>query len=140
MALVNTSKRYDHPQYVVRQTGEGGKIGPGTATPAAYLPAAQPLQLYQLAGQIQTAGTAAGAIVDAIKVEGTTTTTMASSTVGTAAAGGTFTIDLTTSGVAPTQLAAFGYAYAVTRADATVAVVAGWEYGSPAGSNIASPA
>lgn len=140
MAVTNVNKSYDHPTYLARRLGIGGKVAAGTAVPSAHLHAPQAMQLYQLFATVQTAGTAAGAIVDAIKVEGTTTTTMASGTLGTGVAGTTTSaIDLTTSGAAPTALAKGGYAYAVHRGDATIATVVGWEFSLPPTANICGP-
>jgi hypothetical protein len=140
MAVVNTNKAYDHPTYTARRVATGGVVAAGTLTPSAYLMAVQKLNLYRVTGYLTAAGTVGTANIDAIKVEGTTTTTMATNNIGTAAVKGTFVIDLTTSGAAPTALAAGGYAYLVNRLDATVASIAGWEYGMATDGNITAPA
>lgn len=140
MAVVNTNKAYDHPTYTVRRFGETGVVAAGTLVPSAHILAPQALQLYKVTGYLTAAGTVGTANIDAIKVEGTTTTTMATNNIGTSAVKGTYTIDLTTSGAAPTALAAGGYAYLVNRLDATVASLASWEFASQGGSNVCSPA
>ena len=140
MPVTNQSKHYDHPHYTARRFGGGGVVAAGTLTAAAHLDAPQKLNLYQFKGYITAAGTGAGALMRAIKVEGTATTTMATTTVGTAAAGGNYVIDLTTSGLAPTPLAAGGYAYVVSVADVTIASRGSWEYGAAIDGNICGPA
>lgn len=127
MTVVPVNKAYDDPSYRTRQVDTGGICAAGTLTPAGHIFAAQKLNLYQVVGYLTAAGTVGTANIDAIKVEGTTTTTMATNNIGTTAIKGTFSIDLTTSGVAPTTLAAGGYAYCVNRLDATVASIIGWE-------------
>ena len=139
MAVVNTQRVYDHPHYITRRFSHGGDVAAGTLTVSAKLLAVQAYNLYSVTGYLTAAGTVSTAAIDAIKVEGTTTTTMATNVIGTSAAKGTFTIDLTTSGVAPTTLAQGGYAYIVNRLDATVASIVGWEYGAQVGGNISSP-
>jgi len=140
MPVVNTNKAYDHPHYTVRRFSDGAVLAAGTLVPSAHLIATQTLDLYRVTGYITAAGTGTGAIVDAIKVEGTTTTTITSGTNGTSAVKGTYVLDLSTSGTAPTTLAAGGYAYVVNRADATAASIVGWEYGADVAGNITSPA
>lgn len=141
MAVSLTGKAYDDVNYRERRFGPSAKVAAGTATPSAHLLAPTAMQLYQLFCTVQTAGSATGAIVDAIKVEGTTTTTMASGTLGTGAAGTTTAaIDLTTSGAAPTALAKGGYAYAVHRGDAQIATVVGWEFSLPPTAQLCNPA
>lgn len=140
MAVTNRNKAYDHPHYTSRRWGGGGAIAAGTLTPSAFLDAPQKLNLYMFRGYLTAAGTGDGALVRAIKVEGTTTTTMATTTVGTAAVKGTFDVDLTTGGAAPTTLAAGGYAYLVNVADATIASRGSWEYGAAIDGSICGPA
>jgi len=142
MAVTNRNYRYDHPTYTCRHVGGGGGgvVAAGTLVPAAHLDAAQKLNLYKFQGYITAAGTVGTALMDAIKVEGTTTTTMATTTVGTTAAKGTYIIDLTTDGSAPTALAAGGYAYVVSRLDATLASRGSWEFAAAIDGNVCGPA
>lgn len=123
------SYRYDHPTYESRKMLQAN-LAAGTLTPGARLDAPQALKIKGCYGYVNTAGTVSTALIRAIKIEGTTTTTMGTGTAGTSAANTRVDV-ITTS----TDLAAGGRAYAVHVTDATIVSNIVWEYeDDPAGS------
>lgn len=119
-----TSFAYDHPNYLVRREIPGATVlAAGTLTPAGRLNNHQAMTFYGAYCWVTTAGTAAGALFRAINVSGTTTTTLATGTAGTSAAGSVITLAPT----APTTLNADSYSYVVQVSDATLAGQAVWD-------------
>lgn len=123
------SYRYDHPTYESRKMLQEN-LAAGTLTIGARLDAPQALKIKGCYGYVNAAGTVSTALLRAIKIEGTTTTTMATGTAGTSAVNSR--VDIITT---EQSLAAGGRAYVVTVTDATLAARIVWEYeDDPAGS------
>lgn len=136
-----TNHRYDHPQFVTRQFPSGGSFTAGTLTPQCYLVAAEQMNLYNVYGIIHVAGSTTTSAFDLVTVgvNGTTTTTVASTIVSSATAGQNFSIDCTTSGAGPTVMAQGSYAYVQSRLDATLSAYIAYEVGFPPTSGMVTP-
>jgi hypothetical protein len=107
--MANISMAYDHPTYTARENiamGEGG----GSLVTFAKFVATSACQAYAAAYTVSTAGTNTGALqasLSFVKISGTSTTTLATTTLGTNAAWVTSTtVPLTTASAGGVALAA----------------------------------
>jgi hypothetical protein len=96
---------YNHPAYLARIGEVVGEAGGGATTQYAKFVAFTAKLAYSAQLTVTTAGTAAGHLFSLIKISGTATSTLATTTLGTAAAGTTTNVLLTTAagGVALAQ-------------------------------------
>jgi hypothetical protein len=84
---------YDHPAYLARMGLPVGEVG-GSAAQFGKFVAFTAMQAFAAQLTVTTAGTAGGT-QNLLKISGTTTTTMATTTLGTSAAGVTTNVLLT---------------------------------------------
>lgn len=112
---------YDHANYlIVREELGDGVVNNGTG---AFLNCFQARYLKNVHAYVKTAGTAAGAAINWIKVSGTATTTIGTTTMGTNAA----RTRVSLSPASPVALAADDIVYGVSATDVTMAARVYWE-------------
>lgn len=99
------SMAYDNPTYTSRNSESMGEIGGAATTQYAKFCAFTSSIAYSAQLTVTTAGTATAHAVTFSKISGTSTTALATATLGTAAAGSTFNVPLSTAtgGVALNQ-------------------------------------
>lgn len=120
---------YDAPSFTVRQLNTArSTVGAGTATPGAIFVPGIACDVWNGHYRITAAGTGAGACLRMVTISGTTTTTIGTATLGTAAVSTMGNLLSTATKITPANIAAGGRVYAETIADATLAAEITWEY------------
>jgi hypothetical protein len=133
--MTTKSMAYDNPTYTSRNSESMGEIGGAATTQYAKFCAFTASLAFSAQLTVTTAGTAAGHTVTFNKISGTSTTALATATLGTGAAGTTLNVPLSTSpgGVA---LAQGDLLVAVTGADATGKAALTYEASPAPGANV----
>lgn len=128
MATVNFA--YDHPQYNVHYSSGPVEIGGAANTAYGKWVAFTAMQVYSAQLTVSVAGTNTGArmaVVDCVKISGTSTSTLYSGTFGTSAAFTTTTNALMTSAAGGVALAAGDILQFMSGTDATIKSVGSFE-------------
>ncbi|CAB3731047.1 hypothetical protein [Paraburkholderia rhynchosiae] len=134
--MTTKSMAYDNPTYTSRNSESMGEIGGAATTQYAKFVAFTASLAFSAQLTVTTAGTsAANNTVAFSKISGTSTTALATATLGTGAAGTTLNVPLSTSagGVA---LAQGDLLVAVTGADATGKAALAYEASPAPGANV----
>lgn len=95
--MVTKSMMYDSPDYLVRQSAGMGEVGGAGTTQYGKFAAFTAMLAFSLTATVTTAGTAAGHTLTVNKISGTSTTALATATLGTSAAGTVINVPLSTS-------------------------------------------
>ncbi|WP_109477702.1 hypothetical protein [Paraburkholderia sp. C35] len=129
------SMAYDNPTYTSRNSESMGEIGGAATTQYAKFCAFTASLAFAAQMTVTTAGTATTHAVTFSKISGTATTALATATLGTAAAGSTFNVPLSTAagGVTMNQ---GDLLVAITGADATGKVALSYEAAPQPGANV----
>lgn len=124
--MTTKSMAYDNPTYTARNSESMGEIGGAATTQYAKFCAFTATLAFSAQLTVTTAGTAAGHTVAFSKISGTSTTALATATLGTNAAGTTLNVPLSTNtgGIALLQ---GDLLVATTGADATGKVALTYE-------------
>lgn len=91
------SMMYDNASYVTRQSAAMGEVGGAATTQYGKFAAFTAMLAFSLTATVTTAGTAAGHTLTVNKISGTSTTALATATLGTSAAGTVLNVPLSTS-------------------------------------------
>lgn len=94
--MATRSVFYDDPQYTNHQSASGGEAGGGATTQYAKFCAFTAVQAFSAQLTVTTAGTATAHLFSVLKISGTATSTLATTTLGTNAAGVTTNVTLST--------------------------------------------
>lgn len=133
--MTTKNMAYDNPTYTARNSESMGEIGGAATTQYAKFCAFTNHIAYSAQLTVTTAGTAAGHTVAFNKISGTSTTALATATLGTSAAGTTLNVPLSTAagGVAMNQ---GDLLVAITGADATGKAALTYEAAPAPGANV----
>lgn len=126
--MATKSMAYDHASYIARWGESAGEVGGAATTQYAKFAQFTASQAFSAQVTVTTAGTATTHLISFIKISGTATSTLATTTLGTAAAGTTTNVLLSTAagGVA---LAQGDILAALTGADAAGKAAVSYEMG-----------
>lgn len=133
--MTTKSMMYDHPAYVARQGAAMGEVGGAATTAYGKFAAFTAMIGFSLQATVTTAGTAAGHTLTINKISGTSTTALATATLGTSAAGTTLNVPLSTSAGGITMLQG-DVLDVVTGADATGKAAIAYEVGLQPQANV----
>jgi len=135
--MATKSMAYDNATYIARQGDSCGEAGGGATTQYAKFAAFTAALAFSAQLTVSTAGTAAGHGFSIIRISGTATSTLATTTLGTAAAGTTTNVALATAagGLALTQGDILA---ALSLTDATGKAAVAYEYGVSPGASVTS--
>jgi hypothetical protein len=133
--MSSKSMMYDNPTYVTREAAAMGEVGGAATTQYAKFAAYTAALAFSLTATVTTAGTAAGHTLTVNKISGTSTTALATATLGTSAAGTVLNVPLSTStgGVSLNQGDIISV---VTGADVVGKAAVAYEWGAQPGANI----